>query len=130
MIVSSALEENWNQDRKVELVAVAPGDRGSATRLTKQSPYHAAGFRMLEYLRSFGLFGLWQLWQSSGPGGRVHFNDCCEGLPVPGVTKPDPLAMLLAHETHGFGDIAVVAHRHPAVVSIEPAVRSADARRD
>ena len=30
--------------------------------------------------------------------------------------------MLLAHETHGFGEVAVVAHHHPAPVCIEPAV--------
>ena len=30
--------------------------------------------------------------------------------------------MLLAHETHGFGEVAVVTHHHSAVVSIEPAI--------
>ena len=38
--------------------------------------------------------------------------------------QPDPLAMLLANQTHGFGEIAVVAHHHPAVVSIQPAAGS------
>ena len=33
-----------------------------------------------------------------------------------------PPAMLLTHEAHGFGNVAIVAHHHSAVVRIEPAV--------
>ena len=36
--------------------------------------------------------------------------------------RPDPLGMVLPHETHRFCAIAVVAHHHRAVAGVQPAV--------
>ncbi len=49
---------------------------------------------------------LWLLRRSSGP--RSH--------------QPNPLFELLTHTTQGFGNVAVVAHCHRAVMTIEPAI--------
>ena len=47
-----------------------------------------------------------------------------QGSPGSRSYQPDPLAMLLASQPHGFGGVAFVAHHHPAVVSSEPAAGS------
>ena len=36
--------------------------------------------------------------------------------------QPDPFSAVPAHESHGFGDIAVVAHHNAAVVDVQPTV--------
>ena len=50
------------------------------------------------------------------------FFSCCEGSPCSWGYQPDPLAVLPTHETHGFGDVAIVADDHSAVVRVEPGV--------
>ena len=60
----------------------------AAIRLTRQSPYHAAGFRML--VPGIGSSScecrkpLVRIWRAKS----ACFFSCCEGLPVPGVTSP------------------------------------------
>ena len=36
--------------------------------------------------------------------------------------EPDPFLALLAHQPHGFGDVAIVTHHDTAVIGIEPTV--------
>ena len=44
------------------------------------------------------------------------------GLSAAGCHQSDPLGMLLPHQAHRFGNVAVIAHDDRAIVDIQPAV--------
>ena len=120
--------EAFRERVDIHVLGAAPGV-GAALGLADALPVGGAiaspaeALRVVEYLRSFGLFGLWQLWQSSGPGGRVHFMIAEKSSDVK-VKRVSRLAesksrCCISHNFGGFYQI--IPCIRPAVVRIKVA---------